>query len=149
MLYNSLKFIHVLAVVAWVGGAVMLVLLGGRAHRAGPTRLAPVARLGSQMGGFFGPVSGVAFVAGVIMVLTTDGLDFEEAWITIGIVVFLVSAVLGARMIGPRWEALADAADSGDTTAIDTARGRLTLVTMVDLTLLTVAIAAMVFKWGA
>ncbi len=149
MLYNSLKLVHVLAVIAWFGGGIMLTLLLGRAARTSTAAVAPVARLGASIGPFFGAAGGVAFLAGIALVLTTNGLDFEEAWIGIGIVIYLVSAFIGARLIGPRYEALATAAEAGDESATATACSALVPVTMIDLTLLTIAVAAMVFKWGA
>jgi uncharacterized membrane protein len=149
VLYNSLKLVHVLAVIVWFGGGIMLTLLLGRAARTSVSAVAPIARLGAGMGPVFGAAGGVAFVAGVVMVLTTDGLDFEEAWISIGIVIYLVSAFIGARVIGPRYERLAEAAESADEGAATTARAALVAPTMIDLTLLTIAVAAMVYKWGA
>ena len=148
-MYNSLKLIHVLAVIFWFGGGVMLTLLAGRAARTSTATLAPVARLGAAVGPFFGVMGFIAFLAGIAMVLITDGLDFEEPWITIGVVVYLVSAFLGARIIGPRYDKLGVAADSGDEAATATARKAVVGPTMIDLTLLTIAVAAMVFKWGA
>lgn len=149
MLYNSLKLIHVLAVIAWFGGGVMLTLMIGRTGRTSPAAVAPVARTGAQLGSFFGAAGGIAFLAGIALVLTTTGLEFEQAWIAIGVVVYLVSAFLGARLISPRYETLAEAAESGDEAATTAARKALVPVTMADLTLLTIAVAAMVFKWGA
>lgn len=146
-MYNALKFIHVFAVIAWFGGGIMLTLMAGRASRTSINALAPVARLGAGLGPFFGIAGLIAFLTGVIMVLITDGLAFEELWITVGVVVYLISAFLGARMIGPRYEALAGAAESGDEAATATARGAVVQVTMIDLTLLTIAVAAMVWKW--
>ncbi|WP_370324683.1 DUF2269 family protein [Euzebya sp.] len=148
-MYETLKFIHVMAVIAWFGGGIFLTALAGRAARTDTAALGTVVRLGGAMGPFFGAMGGIAFLAGIAMVLTTDGLDFEEAWITIGIVVYLVSAFLGGRVLGPRYERLGEAAAGGDAAATETARKAVVSITMVDLTLLTIAVAAMVFKWGA
>lgn len=148
-MYETLKFVHVMAVIAWFGGGIVLVAIAGRAARTDQVALGSVARLGAAMGPFFGAMGGVAFLAGVAMVLTTEGLDFEEAWITIGIVIYLVSAFTGARLIVPRYERLGEAAAGTDEATTAAARKAVVGVTMVDLTLLTIAVAAMVFKWGA
>ncbi len=151
MIYDTLKLVHVLAVILWFGGGVMLTLVAGRASRTSLAALAPVARIGAGLGSFFGAVSGVAFLTGVGMVLATDGpaWEWESTFIVIGVVVFLASSVLGSRFIGPRYAVLADAAESHDEHATAAARSAVVVVTMIDLTLLTIAVASMVYKWGA
>ena len=69
MIYDTLKLVHVLAVILWFGGGVMLTLVAGRASRTSTAALAPVARIGAGLGSFFGAVSGVGFLPGVGMVL--------------------------------------------------------------------------------
>lgn len=149
MLYQTLKLVHVLAVVAWVGGLIMMVLMAGRAARTGTAALAPVARLAADLGGYIAAVAGVAFLAGVGMMFTEGAPGWGEAWISIGLTVFLITAFTGSRLEQPRYAALADAADGGDAAAVEGARKALLPVAMLDLTLLVIAIAAMVYRWGA
>jgi uncharacterized membrane protein len=150
VLYETLKLVHVLAVIVWVGGGIVLTLVLGRAWRTSLGAVAPIARIGAGLGPVFGAAGGIAFLAGVAMVVTTEGSpDFEEPWIAIGVVVYLISAVVGARLIGPRYGRLAAAAEAGDQGGAAAARSALVPVTVVDLTLLVIAIAAMVYKWGA
>ncbi|HUG85149.1 MAG TPA: hypothetical protein VMM13_11320, partial [Euzebya sp.] len=141
--------VHVLAVIAWVGGGITLTLVAGRAARLEGNALAPVARIGASLGGYFGAVSGVAFLAGVAMMFTEEAPGWDQAWISIGLAVWFISAFLGARMISPRYVKLADAAEAGDGAAVTAARKSLTPIAMTDLTLLAIAVAAMVFQWGS
>lgn len=147
MVYNTLKLVHVLAVILWFGGGLMFTIAAARARRAGPQTLAAVAGTSAQLGRVFGAAGGVAFLAGVGMMFTDSPWEWESLWITIGIVVFFVSSFLGGRMIGPGYERVAAAAGTGDASAIDAAMGKVRPFVMADLTLLTVAVAAMVYKW--
>lgn len=148
-MYTTLKLIHVLAVIVWFGGGVMLTLAAGRAHRADAGSLAVVSRIGAGMGAVFGATSGVAFLTGIgMMLVPSSPWEWSEIWINIGIIGFFASAVLGARFISPSYDRLADAAGAGDASAISSARSKLIPVTMADLTILTVVVASMVYKWG-
>ncbi|MGI9017010.1 MAG: hypothetical protein ACR2HR_07900 [Euzebya sp.] len=149
MLYDTLKFIHVLAVVAWVGGLIAMAVFAGVAARRDLATLGPVARTGAELGGFFGASSGVAFLAGLAMMFTDRGPDFSAAYINIGFIAFFITAFLGARVIGPGYAKMALAADAGDVSAVNAARKTAAIPLMSSLALLVITIAAMVFQWGA
>ena len=148
-LYETFKLIHILAAIVWIGGGTVLLILTIRARSTSIDATAVVARAGAQVGSLFGAAGGVAFLAGVLMLLQGgfDRAEWEQLWIVWGIVAFLVSSFLGGRLISPRYESLATAAEGGDGAAVASAVGSLTTVALVDLALLTSTVAAMTFKW--
>lgn len=150
MLYNSLLFVHILAAAVWLGGGVMLAFLVQRATRVSLPALAGVAGAASATGALLGASGGIAFVAGIGLVLASDGQwAFDQVFVSIGVLVFLIVSGLGARVVAPACEELATAAEAGDTAAVAPAQARLVRFALINVALLTVAIAAMSFKWGA
>lgn len=148
MLYESLLFVHILAAAVWLGGGVMLLFLVQRASRASLPALSGVAGAASATGSLLGAAGGVTFLAGIGLLLTGDW-EPESAFIVIGILVFLVVSVLGTRVVGPVCEQLEAAAGAGDQAAVDPAQVKLVRFSVINVVLLTLAVASMVYKWGA
>jgi len=100
-LYDFLLFVHVLGAVIWVGGGSALNIVGTRlANASEPDAMAGFARQVEFIGQkIFAPVSGILFLAGVLM--TLDRWSFKDLWIAIGVVGFLYSAITGAAILGP------------------------------------------------
>ena len=74
-IYRAIVYTHILAAMAWVGGAFFIQLLGIRTARSTDPQDLP--KLGRQIEWFgmryFLPVSIVTFVAGVILVSASAG----------------------------------------------------------------------------
>lgn len=156
-MYTTLKFIHVVAAIVWIGSgfALLIVTLGMLRARD----YTAAAGLGRQIQGFgktvFGPAAMITLIAGVVMVIVGD-LSFADAWIVIGLAGVALSFVLGAGL-GERASKQLQAAlpsDAGaaatasDDAAIDRLRTRLAVVSGADLTVLLIVVWAMVFKPG-
>lgn len=106
--YFWLKSVHVLAAVMWVGGGVMLTLLGlmTLAERD-PVRLAQFARQVSFLGGrYFPPLSLMVVGFGFWMVENGD-LGYDATWLQIGIGGWIASFLVGAGYLGPHASKLA------------------------------------------
>jgi uncharacterized membrane protein len=106
--YSWLKSVHVIASVMWVGGAVMLTLLGlmTLAERD-PVRLAQFAKHVSFLGGrYFPPLSLMVVGFGFWMVENRD-LGYDATWVQIGIAGWIASFVVGAGYLGPHSRKLA------------------------------------------
>jgi uncharacterized membrane protein len=106
--YFWLKSVHVLAAVMWVGGAVMLTLLGlmTLAERD-PVRLAQFARQVAFLGGrYFPPLSLMVVGFGFWMVEYAD-LGYGATWLQLGIAGWIASFVVGAGYLGPHAAKLA------------------------------------------
>jgi uncharacterized membrane protein len=148
-LYLWLKFVHVAAVVVWVGGVVALTVLNARLGRAGDP--AAAAAMGQQSEAFgrtvIGPAMGVALLAGLWMA-GQFGIPFTALWIVWGLVGFVGFFVLGVVATGraaTELGTLARTAGSADP-RVGALQQRLGLLGALNLLLLASAIWAMVFK---
>jgi uncharacterized membrane protein len=118
--YEWFKAAHVLAVVMWVGGGVMLTLLALMTIALrDPVHLAQFAKQAAFLGGtYFPPLSLMVVGFGFGMVENAD-LGYDPTWIQIGIAGWAASFVLGAGYLGPHAKTLAklleerDPADAG------------------------------------
>lgn len=148
-LYLLLKFVHVTAVIVWVGGVVALAVLNARLGRAGDA--AAIAALGQQSEGFgrtvIGPAMGIALIAGLWMAGQFH-IPFTSLWIVWGLVGFVAFIGLGVIAMGRAGAELATLARSGsaDASRVAALRRRLSLLSALTLLLLASVVWAMVFK---
>lgn len=76
--YTVLLFVHLLAAAAWVGGGFMFNLVAERAVKSDdPVRISNLLQDAEHVGKkYFGPATGVTFLAGLWLVLEGDwGFD--------------------------------------------------------------------------
>jgi uncharacterized membrane protein len=137
--YFWLKSVHVLASVMWVGGAVMLTLLGIMTiGLRDPIRLAQFARQVAFLGGrYFPPLSLMVVGFGFWMVEEGD-LGYDATWIKIGIAGWIASFAIGAGYLGPHASKLAKLLDrrAPDDEEVQGLIRRILLVARVDAVLL-------------
>jgi uncharacterized membrane protein len=149
--YQFIVYVHILAAIAWVGGAFFLQLLSVRTQRS--TDPEDLPKLGKQIEYFglryFLPVSITVFVAGLI--LTAQRWSFSQTWISLAMLLWLVSVIIGAVYIGPRTGRVAKLFEAeGPTSAAARAlTARLFLVARIDIVIFLVIVALMVYKPGA
>ena len=147
-LYLLLKFIHVLAIIVWVGGIFALTLLNARASGSGSaTAQAEVGRLSEYFGSVaIGPAMIVAVLAGIATAWRI-GFPFGSLWIVWGLIGFVISgALIGfigrtARQFGELPTAAGQAA--AQAKAI---RGRLLTLNALNILILASVVWAMIFK---
>ncbi len=117
---NLFKFLHVLAVIVWIGGVLtvnVLQVLVARGHdRAAQASL---LRLGDLYGrAVIGPAAALTLLTGVVRV-EQIGVGYSTFWVAWGIAAIVASIALGATLIrannaalgqlaadDPRWPAL-------------------------------------------
>lgn len=92
-----LRFAHIAGAVVWVGGGLMLAIVGVRALRSGEvTVLAEFARTLSYAGlRVFTPAVVVVLVTGVWLVIEQSG-DFMRLWVLLALVAFAIAFLIGA-----------------------------------------------------
>lgn len=170
-MYTTLKFIHVMAAIVWIGsGVALLTVTAGMVRARDYAGVAALGRQSAKLGTrLFAPSALVTLVAGVAMVIV-GRLSFASAWIIVGFVgvaaSFVFGAVFGERAQARLREVLApasvDVAPDGtavvddvavddvtiDEGAVHAARRRLMTVSAIDLAILTVVVWAMVAKPG-
>jgi uncharacterized membrane protein len=150
--YDTLKFLHVLAAVVWVGGGLLLQYQATRLTRAGdPHRLVAFAHDAEKAGNHvFMPASLVALLMGISMVLYSPGLGFTTAWILIGLIGYAATFVTGAFFLGPTAGKLGRAmeAEGPESPAVQGGIARIIAISRIDAVVLILVIADMVFKPG-
>jgi uncharacterized membrane protein len=152
MSYDLLLFVHVLAAVVWVGGAVSLQVLAIRAERSGDgTRVASFATEAEWIGGrVFLPASLVLLLAGIGLTLEGDW-GFTTPWVLLGLVAFGLSALTGSLFVGPESGRIgALITDLGPNDPVVAARiKRVFLVSRIELAVLILIVLDMTVKPGA
>ncbi len=150
--YEVLKFLHVAAVIAWVGAPVFLTVLQARLRGAGDR--ATLMGIGRQMEtlgkAYFSPLAATTLVTGILMVATTDGLSFTDPWIVIGFVGIAATMGIGLGVITPTGKKLAEASQATppDGTAIASLSQRITTLTIINIVILFCVVWAMIIKPG-
>lgn len=97
-LYDWLLFLHVLAAMVWVGGGVLLAVVGARALRDSDPRA--VGRFTTNLR-VLGPLvlapATVSVVGlGVGLVVDSDAWDFGQLWVQLGLGLFAAAFLVGA-----------------------------------------------------
>lgn len=146
-----LLFGHLLFVATWVGTDVSLQLFALRARMAGPQRmadfLADVEWIGLRL---LNPAALLVVVFGVLLVIEDPNYDFSQAWITLGLIAFLASAITGAAFLGPETGRIGKLVQQhGPEAAEVQARiRRVFLISRIELIVLVLIILDMVIKPG-
>ncbi|MDP9070224.1 MAG: DUF2269 family protein [Actinomycetota bacterium] len=149
--YNVLKALHVLAAVTWVGGAITINILGSRiAATNDGAGLAAFARETAWVGNFvYLPASVMVLLFGVLAVLEGDW-SFGDAWVSIGLLGVLVTALTGSLFFGPESKRIARLVESQgvEHPEVRDRTTRILRMGRVDLVVLLVVVVVMVLKPG-
>ncbi|HST26042.1 MAG TPA: hypothetical protein VLJ76_08620 [Gaiellaceae bacterium] len=106
--YDWLLTVHVLAAVMWVGGAVMLTLLGLMTLALrDPIRLSQFAQQVAFLGGRYFPPLSLMVVGFGFGLVSKGSWSYSDTWIQIGIAGWAASFVIGAGYLGPHAKKLA------------------------------------------
>jgi uncharacterized membrane protein len=150
-MYSTLQVIHVLAAAIWFGSAVALNIMLGRLSAAGDRsgQAVVVGQATWFSKGVFDPAAIVTLLAGIGMVLTSDGaLSFGDLWITLGFTAVILTLGIGHGMITPTVKKLRAVIESEgpDSPNAGPLEKRIAMLSMLDILILVVAIWAMVVK---
>jgi uncharacterized membrane protein len=147
--YLTFKAVHVSFAVIWIGGGVLLTILGIVAERSNdPQQLAAVARQVATVGEkFFSPTSLITLLAGIGMMLNTNW-GWGHFWITAGLVGFASTFVVGMGFLGPRSRKLHALMQTVGPNAPETqaAIKQILLIARIDVAVLLLVVVDMVVK---
>jgi uncharacterized membrane protein len=147
--YNVLKFIHVLSVIAWIGGVTCLAVLIWRVRRErNRAILATLLRHSTTYGQMVaGPASGLVLLSGIAMVGMAD-IGFYTFWVLWGFAGIVLHFVFGAVFIRKRTMELAQLASAEGTSdqSLAEAGGKLWTVQLIYLAIMALVVGAMVLK---
>lgn len=150
--YDGLKFIHVMAAIVWVGGAIFVQLYSWRLAKANDDeRLVAFSRDVEKVANLaFIPASVVALLMGIAMTWYAPFIAWNDLWIILGLLGIASTALFGSLFLGPeavRIGSLSQELGAGDPEVQARVR-RLFLVSRIDLGIIIAVVAVMVFKPG-
>ncbi len=145
--YMVLKFVHVTAVIVWVGGVVAVAALGGQLARAGDQASLQLLRRQSDFFGrrIQGPAVGVALLAGLAMMGIMKTMTFWLGW---GLVALVLSMALDGALVRKASRELAELASARppDEARMNAARRRLRTGSLLNILILVSTVWVMVAK---
>jgi uncharacterized membrane protein len=150
--YDLLKYLHVVASVIWVGAGFFVQYYAFRLERADPSRvgafLKDIEKAGPHL---FLPASFVVLLTGLALVFYAPFLGFGDTWILLGIVGYAATAITGTFFLGPTSGKLGVAVEEQgpDSPEVKALAARIWTISRIDLVVLLLVIADMVFKPGA
>jgi predicted integral membrane protein DUF2269 len=147
--YGVLKFLHVLSVIAWIGGVTALTILTRRITRERNREILTAwLRQATAYGQIVaGPASGIVLLTGAAMVGMAK-LGFATLWVVWGYIGIALHFWLGAVLVRKRTAELAKLASggAGDDAALLEAGRKLWVAQLIYVTLMALVVAAMVLK---
>jgi uncharacterized membrane protein len=147
--YILLKTLHVVAAVAWVGGALTQNIMATRLKKSGNGELmGNFAKQAEWVGTHVYLPASLAILGLGIWMVATSGWNFTDLWIIIGIAGILATVVTGAAFIGPTSKKIGAAVAERGPDDPDVVRGidRLLTIARVDLAVLFIVVIDMVAK---
>lgn len=144
---DILLVLHISGAGIWLGANVVQAVVPPAAARLGTAALAGWYRLTSVLARrLYIPAAILILITGVLLVLENEAYGFGSTFVTIGMAMIVIGAVLGMVVFGPGGDAAADAVESGDESRIRSAVARTTTWGLVDTLLLLVTITVMVLR---
>jgi uncharacterized membrane protein len=151
--YLAFKTVHVVCAVLWIGGAVLLNVLGFIADRAGDTagKATVAGQAASVAHKVFTPSALLVLLAGIGMMVTDFGKaawDWESFWLAFGLLGFVATFVIGIAVLTPavkRVDALATA-HGPEAPETQTAISRVLLIARIDAAMLLLVVVDMIAK---
>lgn len=151
--YNTLKFIHLAAAIAWVGGGAFVQVYATRVSKQNdPKKMAGLAADLEVLGKtYLTSASLLVFVAAVALVAYAPQWNFTDTWILIGIGGYAATLVTGAGFIGPEAGRLSKLVGERGPEDPEVQRRirRIFAISRIDIVVLTLVILDMVFKPGS
>ncbi|HWB23660.1 MAG TPA: DUF2269 family protein [Gaiellaceae bacterium] len=147
--YFVFKAIHVTFAVIWIGGGMLLTILGLMAERrSDPEELATVARQAAMVGQkLFSPAAGVVLLAGIAMMIN-GSLDWNQFWVSFGLLGFLSSFVVGIGFLAPQSKRVAALIESDgvESAAAQAGIAKILVIARYDIAVLLLVVFDMVLK---
>lgn len=149
--YALIKYVHVICAIIWVGGAFFAQVLLIKAERSSdpadlPKLSGTIGELGMKV---FLPASILLFIAGLILVV--QKWSFSSFWVSISMVLWLVSVLVGALYLGPTGVKVGKvfATEGPGSVAGRAGLARIFLISRLELVSFAVVVFLMVAKPGA
>lgn len=147
-----LKLIHVVAVIVWVGGAFMLIVLFALTARSGDeATVVGLTNTGEKLGvAVFNPAGIITLAAGVWLVIETE-FEFSEAWISLGFLGVILGAGLGMAFYPKALRRLRAGIETGGLNGGESvaALRQMRMIQIAEFAFLLIVVWSMIVKPGA
>ena len=147
--YALFRVVHVVVAVFWVGGGLLLTVLGLKAEMSDdPNEIVTLARWAAFVGEkLFAPAGGIVLLAGIAMMINTDW-GWGKFWVVVGLIGYAATMVTGMAFLSPQAKRIAALSESKGTTAPETlaAIRKILLIARFDVAVLLLVVADMVTK---
>jgi len=147
--YAVFRVVHVSVAVFWVGGGVLLTILGLKAETSDdPNEIALLARWAAWTGErLFAPAGGVVLLAGIAMMINTDW-GWGKFWVVTGLIGYALTTVIGVAILTPQSKRIAQLSETKGATDPETiaAIRRILVLARFDVAVLLIVVADMVTK---
>ena len=147
--YAIFRVVHVSVAVFWVGGGILLTVLGLKAEMADdPNEIALLARWAAWTGErLFAPAGGVVLLMGIAMMINTNW-GWGKFWVVAGLVGYALTTAIGIRVLSPQAKRIAELSETKGTTDPETqaAIRRILVIARFDVAVLLLVVADMVTK---
>lgn len=147
--YAIFRVVHVGVAVFWVGGGLLLTILGLRAERSNdPREMATLARQAAFAGErLFAPAGLIVLLMGIAMMLNTNW-GWGKFWIVAGLVGYAATFVTGIAVLSPLAKKIDACMTEYGPEAPETqaAIQRILIVARIDIGVLLLVVADMVTK---
>lgn len=146
------KWIHVSVAVFWVGGGLLLTVLGLKAEMStDPNEIVTLARWAAWVGErLFAPAGGVVLAMGIAMLVHGGDpvVAWSKFWVIAGLVGYALSMAVGTAVLSPQAKRIAELSESKGPTAPETiaAIRRILVIARFDVAILLLVVADMVTK---
>lgn len=148
-MYKFLLFLHVLAAAAWIGAALKEAIEKPLIHHGEPAVRAFWLRSQMKLATrLYIPAAVIVLVTGIVMVVDNEAIGFGTTFVSIGFFMLIFGAAVGGGLLGQRAEQAATHLERGDVTAAAAVDAKARPFELLDIALLLLTLAAMVWKWG-
>jgi uncharacterized membrane protein len=151
-LYDWLLLGHILAAIAWVGGAISMQVVGARLVKAETAEaVAAYARAAEWLAPrLFMPASLAVLGFGIALVSVSEAWSIRQLWIILALAGIAISGIGGAMFFGPQSRRIAEAVrtEGAESARAQALIRRIFVVGRFDVLLLLLIVADMVLKPG-
>jgi predicted integral membrane protein DUF2269 len=146
------KWIHVSVAVFWVGGGLLLTILGLKAELSDdPNEIVLLARWAAWVGErLFAPAGVVVLAMGIAMLVHGGDpiVAWSKFWVIVGLVGYASTFITGVAVLSPRAKRIGELSESKGPTAPETlaAIRRILLIARFDVAVLLLVVADMITK---
>lgn len=146
---DFLLIIHVLAAATWIGAGALSGFVGSRMAREGGPAALSWARVSREAGlKVFNPAGLLTALSGVLLVVFSEVYDWADTFVTVGLTVVVITAIIGGVVHRPDSDRMVTALESADHETAASIGKRAAIWGAVTMALLIVAVSVMVLKTG-